>query len=282
MSNRFTISLTEFQLLRDYIEQHSGISLSDDKMYLIETRLSPLMVESGFQSYRDFYHFAIQDSSNRIRHKIIEAISTNETFWFRDTYPFAILNEVLLRQYADDIKNRQRKRIKIWSAACSTGQEPGSIAMTILEFARRNPWFDPSLVEIIATDISKIMLFLATAGRYDSLSMSRGLPLEMKERYFTKSGSVWVINDDVKKLITYKQINLIESFHHYGRHDIIFCRNVLIYFAKEQKQMIIKQIAELLRPGGYLFLGASEPIIYYSQEYEMMRHALGLYYQVKG
>ncbi len=240
------------------------------------------MVESGFQSYLDFYHFAVQDSSNRIRNKIIEAISTNETFWFRDTYPFAILNEVLLRQYADDMQNRQRKRVKIWSTACSTGQEPGSIAMTILEFARRNPWFDPSLVEIIATDISKIMLFLATAGRYDTLSMSRGLPMEMKERYFTKSGSVWVINDDVKKMITYKQINLIEPFSHLGSHDIIFCRNILIYFAKEQKQMIIKQIAELLRPGGYLFLGASEPIIYYSKEYEMMRHALGLYYQVKG
>ncbi len=281
MSDKPKITAQEFQLLRDYIEKNSGIALSKDKVYLIETRLTPIMVETGCQSYLEFYQLAVLDSSNRLRDKIIEAITTNETYWFRDSYPFAILDEVLLLQLATEIKNRKRSRIKIWCTACSTGQEPYSIAMTILEFARRNPGFNPASVEILATDISPVMLFLATAARYDRFAISRGLSDEMKDRYFEEAGTVWVISEEAKKLITYKKVNLTESFRQFGRQDIIFCRNILIYFSHERKKDILKRIAELLRPGGYLFLGASEPIIYYSQEYEMMRHAMGLYYQVQ-
>ena len=281
MSDKPKITSQEFQLLRDYIEKNSGIALSKDKVYLIETRLTPIMVETGCQSYLEFYQLAVLDSTHRLRDKIVEAITTNETYWFRDTYPFAILDEVLLRQFGAEIKDKKRSRIKIWCTACSTGQEPYSIAMTVLEFARRNPGFDPASVEILATDISPVMLFLATAGRYDRFAISRGLPDEMKDRYFKKAGSVWVISEEAKKLITYKKINLTESFSLFGRQDIIFCRNILIYFSHERKKDILKRVAELLRPGGYLFLGASEPIIYYSREYEMMRHAMGLYYQVQ-
>jgi chemotaxis protein methyltransferase CheR len=281
MSDKPRITSQEFQLLRDYIEKISGIALSKDKVYLIETRLTPIMVETGCESYLEFYQLAVLDSTNRLRDKIIEAITTNETYWFRDAYPFAIIDEVLLLQLAAEIKNGKRSRIKIWCTACSTGQEPYSIAMTVLEFAHRNPGFNPGSVEILATDISPIMLFLATAGRYDRFAIARGLSDEMKNRYFTEAGSVWVITEEAKRLITYKKVNLTESFSHFGRQDIIFCRNILIYFSHERKKDILRRIAALLRPGGYLFLGASEPIIYYSQEYEMMRHAMGLYYQVQ-
>lgn len=275
------ISPEEFHLLRDYIEKHCGIALSDDKVYLIETRLTPIMAEAGCQSFLDFYQLAQKNGGNRLRDKIVEAITTNETFWFRDTYPFAILGEVLLKQFAAELASGRRTRIRIWCTACSTGQEPYSIAMTALEYARRNPSFKAESVEILATDISSTMLFLAMAGRYDHLAISRGLSPEMRGRYFTESGPVWAISDKVKKMITYKKINLTEPFHHLGRHDLIVCRNILIYFSNERKKQILERVAELLRPGGFLFLGASEPIIYYSQEYEMMRHAMGLYYQVK-
>ena len=281
MPAKTQVSEEEFRLLRDYIEKHTGIALSEDKVYLVETRLTPIMVEAGCDSLLQFYQLAVLDSTHRLRNKIIEAITTNETFWFRDNYPFTILDEVLLRQLANEIRNGKRTKIKIWCTACSTGQEPYSIAMTILEFARRNPGFDPSRVDILATDISPIMLFLATAGRYDKLAISRGLSDEMRQRYFEKSGHVWAISDQVKKMICYKKINLTDSFQHLGRHDIIFCRNILIYFSNECKKIILERLADLLRPGGYLFLGSSEPIIYYSREYEMLRHAMGLYYQVK-
>ncbi len=281
MTGKNKISANEFQLLRDYIEKHSGIALSEDKVYLVETRLTPIMVEAGCESYLEFYQMAVLDGSNRLRDKIVEAITTNETSWFRDTYPFAILDEVLLRRLAEEVRSKKRSKIKIWCTACSTGQEPYSIAMTVLEFARRTPGFDPTLVEIVATDISTVMLFLAMAGRYDKLAIMRGLSEDKRQRFFEKTGSVWAISDQAKELVSYKKINLTESFRHFGRHDIIFCRNILIYFSNDQKKVILQRMAELLRPGGYLFLGASEPIIYYSKEYEMKRHAMGLYYQVK-
>ncbi|MCF6239531.1 MAG: chemotaxis protein, partial [Candidatus Marinimicrobia bacterium] len=199
----------------------------------------------------------------------------------RDLQPFGILNEVLFDRLAAEIRTGSRTKIKIWCSACSTGQEPYSIAMTFLEFIRSHPFIKPSQIEILATDISSTVLFLGKLGRYDTLSMSRGLPEKYRDRYFIKDDKIWTIRDEVKDLVTFKKLNLQERFNHIGRQDIIFCRNILIYFSLEFKQDILKRIAELLRPVGFLFLGASESIIMYTQEYEMHRHAMGLYYQVR-
>jgi len=276
------ISLEEFRLIRDYIEEHCGIHLTDDKVYLVETRLTTLMVEQGCKAFGDLYQKSLQDGSNTLRDKIIEAITTNETFWFRDMHPFGILNEVLFKQLADSIQSGKRSKIRIWCSACSTGQEPYSIAMTLLEYIRKYPGLRPEHLEILATDISSTVLFLAKLGRYDSLSMSRGLAEDLKNRYFvTTDNKIWTISNDIKKMVTFKKMNLQENFNHIGKHDIVFCRNILIYFSMEFKQDILKRIANLLRPDGYLFLGASESIILYTKEYEMLRHAMGLYYQVK-
>jgi chemotaxis protein methyltransferase CheR len=275
------ISPEEFCLIRDYIEKHCGIHLTDDKVYLVETRLTTLMFEQGCKSFGELYNKAVVDRTYVLRDKIIEAITTNETFWFRDLHPFGILNEVLFNRFAEEIISGNRTKIKIWCCACSTGQEPYSIAMTYLDFIRKNPSLSPRHIEILATDISSTVLFLGKLGRYDNLAISRGLSDCFKDRYFEKGDNVWTISEQVKKMVRFQKLNLQESFSHVGRHDIIFCRNILIYFSTDFKQDILGRIAALLRPDGYLFLGASESIIMYTDEYEMMRHAMGLYYKVK-
>lgn len=275
------ISPDEFRLIRDYIEKHCGIHLTEDKVYLVETRLTTLIIEQGCQTFGELYQKAVADRTFTLRDKIIEAITTNETFWFRDLHPFGILNETLFEKLAADIQSGKRTKIKIWCSACSTGQEPYSIAMTFMEFTRRHPFLKPEHLEILATDISSTVLFLGKTGRYDNLAISRGLSDEFKIRYFEKKDNVWTITDDIKRMVRFQKLNLQENFNYLGKQDIIFCRNILIYFSIEFKQNILKRIASLLRPDGYLFLGASESIIMYTQEYEMMRHAMGLYYQVK-
>ena len=275
------ISLDEFHLIRDYIEKHCGIHLSDDKVYLVETRLTTLMYEQGCKTFSEFYDKAAKDKTNVLRDKIVEAITTNETYWFRDLHPFGILSEVMFPRFAEEIQSGKRSKIKIWCSACSTGQEPYSIAMTYLEFLRKYPALRPDHLEIMASDISSTVLFLGKLGRYDSLAISRGLAEEFKQRYFKKDEKAWIIKDQVKNMVKFQKFNLQDNFSHLGKQDIVFCRNILIYFSHEFKQDILKRIANLLRPEGYLFLGASESIIMYTNEYEMIRHAIGLYYQVK-
>lgn len=275
------ISLDEFHLIRDYIEKHCGIHLSDDKSYLVETRLTSLMFEQGCDTFGEFYEKALRDKTNVLRDKIVEAITTNETYWFRDLHPFGILSEVLFQQYAEEIKSGKRSKIRVWCSACSTGQEPYSIAMTFLEFLRSNPFISPDQIEILATDISSTVLYLGKLGRYNSLAISRGLSDEFRERYFERGDKVWTIKDKVKDMVKFQKFNLQDNFSHLGKQDVIFCRNILIYFSAEFKQDILRRIAQLLRPDGYLFLGASESIIMYTGEYDMIRHAVGLYYRVK-
>ncbi len=275
------IDPNEFQLMRDYIEKSCGIHLTDDKMYLVCTRLTTLMVERGCNSFADLYHKAVADNTHVLRDKIVEAMTTHETFWFRDTSPFVIMDEVILRELAEEIRLGKRSKIKIWSAACSTGQEPYSVAMTVLELARKYNSLKPEHVEITATDISSTVLYLATAGRYNSLAMSRGLDKDYENRYFEPDGKVWAIKDDVKKMVRFQKINLQEDFSLIGKQDIILCRNVLIYFSDELKKDILQRIALLLRPNGNLFIGASESIINFTKEYDMLRHTIGLYYKVK-
>jgi chemotaxis protein methyltransferase CheR len=281
MGQSTKINSREFRLIQEYIEQSCGIHLTDEKMYLVDARLTTIMVESGCNSFTDLYHKAVVDTSHRLRDRIIEAITTNETSWFRDTSPFSILDELLLGDLATEIQSGKRSKIKIWCAACSTGQEPYSIAMMVLEFVRKNYSLKPEHVEIFGTDISSTILYLAMAGRYDNLAMSRGLPEDLKNRYFQPDGRVWVIKDDVKKMVKYRKMNLQEDFSFLGKQDIVFCRYVLIYFSTEFKKDILQRIAKLLRPNGYLFVGASESLFNHSEEYQMLRHGTGLYYKVK-
>jgi chemotaxis protein methyltransferase CheR len=265
----------EFVLLRDYIEKHCGISLDRNKTYLIESRLNTLMIESGCENYNALYRKALSDTTNSLRDKIIDAMTTNETLWFRDNSPYASLRE-LCTAFGAELRAGKRSKLRIWSAACSTGQEPYSIAITILEAGIR-----PEQVEIIATDISSTALFMAKLARYDAIAINRGLTPEMRDRYFTPEGRVWALSDKVKRMVTLKKMNLQESFISIGKCDIVFCRNVLIYFSEAFKKDIFTRLAALLRPAGYLFIGASESLSTYSNDYSMVKGSHGIYYQVK-
>ncbi|MBD3419183.1 MAG: hypothetical protein GF398_03595 [Chitinivibrionales bacterium] len=275
------IDQNEFRMMRDYIEKSCGIHITEDKMYLVETRLTTLMVENGCSTFMQFYQKATADKTNGLRDKIVDAMTTNETLWFRDKSPFEILDSVLLDRYVAEIKSGKRSKVRIWSAASSTGQEPYSIAMVILDYIRRHPGLRSDQFDILATDISPSVLFLAMAGRYDNLAISRGMDDSLKSKYFTQNGKVWAVRDEVKNMVTFKKLNLQEPLAVVGKRDIVFCRNVLIYFADTFKRDILKRIAQLLRPDGFLFLGASESIINYTSDFQMQRYTRGLYYQAK-
>ncbi len=281
MAQPVNLTAQEFNLMQQYIEDECGIHISEEKTYLIETRLTTLMVESGCSNFTQFYQKARADTSGSLRDKIVDAMSTNETLWFRDSSPFVILREVLLPEYAKEIAQGRRQKIRIWSAACSSGQEPYSVAITALEYMQANPALKRHHLEITGTDISQAALFLAKAGRYDSIAMSRGMPNHIAGRYFSREGRVSVISDNVKNMVTFKKHSLLDDFSGIGSRDIILCRNVLIYFNDEMKKRILGKIASLLRPSGHLFLGASESLINYSREYEMKQHGKGMYYKVK-
>jgi chemotaxis protein methyltransferase CheR len=281
MSPSPTIDTQEFQLMREFIEKHCGIHVTDEKKYLIETRLTTLMAENSCTTFGQLYSRASTEASHVLRDKIIDAMTTNETLWFRDTAPYAILGDTLLPMLAAEVRAGRKQKIRIWSAACSTGQEPYSIAITILEKARSIPGLSADSVEIIASDISSTVLFMAKLARYDGIAMSRGMPQDIRDRYFDPAGRVWALRENVKRMVTFKKMNLQESFAGFGTLDLVFCRNVLIYFADAFKRDIMHKIATTLKPAGHLFLGASESIINYSTEYKLLKHEKGLYYQVK-
>lgn len=275
-----TITAQEFASLRDFIEKHCGIHLEPEKSYLVESRLTALMAEAGCETFSALHQKAVADATCRLKDKIVDAMTTNETLWFRDSGPFETLRE-LFDGFAADIKGGRRSRVRVWAAACSTGQEPYSIAMTALESGRLGSGLRPEQVEILATDISPTALFMAQAGRYDAVAMSRGLPQEMRDRYFKQNGRVWTIQEDVKKMVSFKKMNLQESFSWIGGRDIVFCRNVLIYFSETFKRDILSRLCAVLEPRGLLFVGASEAVSSYSQNFVMLKNSHGLYYQVR-
>jgi chemotaxis protein methyltransferase CheR len=271
---------TEFRQLRDYIEKSCGIALGDEKAYLVENRLVGLLTESGCSSFSDLYRKAVNEPALGLRDKIVDAMTTNETSWFRDLYPYEILESVIFKQLTQEISAGARKKIRIWCAAGSTGQEPYSIAMALQEFARKVSVLPLNCSEIIATDISPSVIFLAIAGRYDQIAMSRGMPQETRDRYFTNAGKLWVLNDKIRKMVTYKKLNLQDDITALGKFDIIFCRNVMIYFSDAFKKSLFSRIAAALNPPGILFIGASESASNYSRQFSMITHNKHIYYQV--
>jgi len=214
----------------------------------------------------------------RLRESVINAMTTNETSWFRDTYPFDMLKKSIFPELAKQKPNP----LRIWSAASSTGQESYSISMTTSEYQLANPGALPGRVEIVGTDISSRVVKSARAGKYDELSMARGLSDERKKRFFTdnKDGG-WTINKDIGARTRFTELNLLNNYTLMGRFDIIFCRNVLIYFSSEMKTDILQRMAAILNPGGYLFLGGSESPTGYCNNYEMVRLSEGVVYRIK-
>ncbi|MBF0225423.1 MAG: protein-glutamate O-methyltransferase CheR [Desulfobacterales bacterium] len=279
------ISDQEFALIRNFIHDQCGIYLGDNKKYLIETRLSGLATSSGCRTFGEFY-LKLKNSSivSKLRGDVVDAITTNETMWFRDQHPFRILEESIFPEYYEQIKNGKKKQINVWSAACSTGQEPYSIAMKTLDFFQglKNDKGFPENVKILATDISNGVIKTAMAGRYDSIAMTRGITPKIIDQYFTKNKNEWIIKDKVKNLITFKSLNINESsLALFGPFDIVFVRNVIIYFSDAIKKSLLYKVSRLLSPSGYLFLGTGETVGGYCDLFEIIESKGAMYYRLK-
>lgn len=273
------LSKEQYDHFRSFLEDSCGIVLGDNKHYLVTSRLNRLTKEFSFDSLSDMIS-ALKTQNNRVlKERVIDAMTTNETSWFRDLYPYELLKESLIPEL---IENR-RPRLRIWSAASSTGQEAYSISMCVQEFQAKNLGKMTMPLEIVGTDISNTVLQIARKATYDDMSLARGISEERRRQFFTKtSDNRWAIVDKVKSPVRFSELNLLQSYNLLGKFDIIFCRNVLIYFSTEMKRDILTRMAQTLNPGGILILGGSESPTGYSQEFEMVRYPKGVVYRIKG
>ena len=274
---RGALSSQDYEAFRKFLEEACGIVLGDNKHYLVVNRLGRLMADEGVETLGELVKHLTTGHNRHLRERIVEAMTTNETFWFRDTFPFDILKELIFPELAE----RRMRTPRIWSAACSSGQEPYSISMTVQEYLASRPG-SLTDVQIMATDISPAILNEAKEGMYDSLALARGLSQERRQKFFVqKPNGHWQARPEVRNRVRFSQANLLQSYSLLGRFDVIFCRNVLIYFSSESKSDILARMARALNPGGYLFLGSSESITQYSDEFELVRCPRGSVYRVK-
>jgi chemotaxis protein methyltransferase CheR len=273
-----SISNEQYNDFCNFLEQQSGIVLGTSKQYLIVSRLSPLVSQFNLSSISELIEKAMNVANRQVRLEVIDAMTTNETLWFRDGYPYEMLKETILPELA---KTHTMTPIKIWSAASSSGQEPYSIAMTCFE-TNIPRLKTPAGVQIVGTDISPTMLSLCKQGMYDYIALNRGLSAERKKLFFTKvSEQCMSVNEEIKRLVNFKLFNLLDHYGSMGKFDVIFCRNVLIYFSPQVKSKIINQLAQSLNPNGYLFLGASESVSGLTDRFDMERNERGIVFRLK-
>lgn len=265
----------EYNRFRQTLQTASGIMLGDGKEYLVTSRLRRLMERESLATVSDLMQAM---SRNRtLQETVIDAMTTNETLWFRDDHPYRIFREKLLPELA-----AARRPFKIWSAACSTGQEPYSLSIEIEEFKRRNPGGLASGERILATDISPSSLASAKEGRYQQLAIRRGMSDQHLKSYFAPADDDgWQINAQIKSRVEFRIQNLQQTFTLLGKFDVIFCRNVLIYFSADLKTDILRRMHGSLNPGGYLMLGASEAMNNLGDLYEMVQCHPGIIYRAK-
>ncbi|MBF0376095.1 MAG: protein-glutamate O-methyltransferase CheR [Desulfamplus sp.] len=274
------ITPAEFDILSKYIMEISGIALSKGKEYLIETRLNPLMEQLGCTSYSDLHKKAKFDPKKDIEKKIIDAISTNETYFFRDKSPFTLIQHKIIPDLIDRrSKNRTvlKPAIRLWSAANSTGQEIYSIAMALDEIGITPQKYQ---IKLLGTDISDAAIAQASYGRYNKFEVARGLEPKRLNKYFTQDGDYWKIKDEIRAMVQFQKMNLMKPFVGLGKFDIILCRNVMIYFTEEDRRKIYANIAKVLEPDGYLIIGATESLANNSDLFVSKRYLNSIFYQL--
>jgi chemotaxis protein methyltransferase CheR len=248
----------DYQVFRVFLDQACGIVLGDNKQYLVANRMRRIMEDLQIKSLSALVERVNQQSPLGLKEKVIDAMTTNETFWFRDNAPFDALRDVLLPRL---VLEEKRQPLRIWSAACSSGQEPYSISMVIEEFKSRHPGVLMRDPEIVATDISTSVLASARQAEYDSLSVSRGLSEVRRKQFFEEMPmSRYRLKRAITERVSFRQLNLKDPYSSLGRFDVVFCRNVLIYFAAELKMDILQRIHIVMTPGASLILGASESL----------------------
>lgn len=254
--------------------------LGDNKHYLVTSRLHRLLEEQQLSNIGELLSRLRRERYGELRNRVIDAMTTNETLWFRDFHPYEILKNLILPELA----NSGLRRVAIWSSACSTGQEPYSISMAIDEFLTIRPGVFAGGVSILATDISGRVLNEARNGIYDTTSVARGLSEERRKRFMIPikltTGQAWEVRPEIRARVTFREYNLTEPFIGIGRFDIIFCRNVLIYFSSDIKRTLLNRFVGVLNPRGWLMLGASESIAGISENFKMMSAERSVVYRL--
>ena len=276
-----TIKITpdEITILAKYIYGICGINIEASKAYLLETRLGRLLQAEKCTSYSEFYHKVKADPSKRIEKQIIDAITTNETLFFRDSGPFELLKHKILPEVIDRLSSTVgRGSLRIWSSACSTGQEVFSIAIVLKELLGTINNYN---IHLLGTDLSDAAVKQASYGAYNKFEIERGLPRERLQRYFTSSGSSWKIKDEIRSMATFRKMNLMHPFTALGKFDIIFCRNVAIYFTLEDRKKLFNKIADALEPNGYLVIGSTESLTGVCPRFIPKRHLKSIFYQLR-
>ena len=273
----FSVSPEEYSYLSEYLSTTCGIELGDNKQYLVNSRLKTLLAKHGFNSIEEMLSSVKNDIKAGLRQQLIDAMTTHETLWFRDQYPYEALKRMILPELA----RAKMPNVRIWSAACSSGQEPYSISMIVEEYRREYPKHPLANVQIVATDISPTILKTAKEGSYEDIALARGLTSDRRAKFFDDHDGVARVKDFVRKQVSFQELNLISPLTLIGKFHVIFCRNVLIYFSDKNKINILDRMANVLEPGGFLFLGGSESISRYTAKFEVARYYGGMVFRLK-
>jgi chemotaxis protein methyltransferase CheR len=261
----------DYEYLRKLLKDQSGLDLSADKQYLIESRLLPLARKCGLSGISDLVQ-KMKGGSASIATQVVEAMTTNETFFFRDKIPFDHFREMIMPEI---VKARAgRKSVRIWCAAGSTGQEPYSLAMCLKEMGVALAGWR---IEIIATDLSQEVLEKSRAGIYSQFEVQRGLPIQMLVKHFKQTGEFWQINPEIRAMVQHRQLNLLHDFSQLGNFDVVFCRNVLIYFDQDTKINIFNRLHRATEADGFLVLGAAETVVGLTETFKPCPERRGLY-----
>lgn len=262
----------DFELISGLLKQRSGLILPIDKVYLLESRLTPIAHKRGLETLDALINEVRVERKEDLLNEITEAMTTNESFFFRDNKPFDLFKDTVLPQLLE--ARAQKKKIRVWCAAASTGQEPYSLAIILREMQAKLAGWD---IEIIGTDISQPVLDKAKNGLFSQFEVQRGLPIQLLIKYFNQVGEQWQISDDIKSMVSYKKFNLLDPFTLLGKFDVIFCRNVLIYFDQPTKSEVLEKMRRLIPDDGTLFLGAAETVLGISDQFRPVQGQRGLY-----
>ncbi|MGE4292242.1 MAG: protein-glutamate O-methyltransferase CheR [Desulfovibrio sp.] len=277
----------DFNDLRGYIYELCGLHIPDNKEYLITQRLKGLLRAAEVESWRELYEFLRRDCSPQVRNEVISAITTNETSFFRDQHPFDSFREHLLPELCRRSVARRlsgdKTPVRIWSAAAATGQEAYTLAMIIQDHLERTPCsgLRPADFQILGTDISARVLGKATKAEYSDFELSRGLP-EAYRKYFERAGNCWRVRPELRSMVEFRQRNLVVDFSNLKTFDVIFCRNVLIYFDQATKCSILERFSKILHPGCHLILGSTESVYGLSDAFCQERVGKAIFYRLKG
>ena len=253
-------SKENFGSLIHYIENEFGIKFSVQKAYLLESRLASLILRNQCQNFGALVEKLKKTNDLELRKSFINAITTRETYWFRENRPWQVLEEQILPKLINKLNHINKNKIRIWSAGCSTGQEPYSLAITILKNLNRDT-HSPMQFEIIATDLSAEAITFAQRGSYEGLDIKRGMQESILKKFFIPSDSGYIVKDCVHRMVRFETFNLKTPFFLLGKFDLILCRNVMIYFSEEFKQVLLQKFEAALNPSSYFIMGGSESIL---------------------